>query len=129
MKTSVSRACAGLILALAAFTAPAAASQPGPLHFSTTLTALTGSSPYTGSLELTIQQDGTIRGYYFSEDYSLLYVPVVGGRDGESIWLDIGSNDILRVQARMHDGRIDGGAVSGATTYAFAAAPSGERDR
>lgn len=106
--------------------AAAAAPAASTMHFATTITPLQENSPYTGSLDLTVDADGTLRGYYFPSDYSALYVPVVGGRTGEAIWFDIGTDKIVRVEGRLHDGRIDGGAIdeSNMASYAFAATPS-----
>lgn len=114
---------AAAVLPLSALAAPAS----GVVHYATSLTPLHENAPYTGSLELTYAPDGTIHGYYFTSDYSAMYVPVVGGVSGDRIWLDIGTGDVMRVQGRVRDGVIDGGVIGRTETasYTFTAAPAG----
>jgi hypothetical protein len=68
--------------------------QTTDLHFTTAITEVYGSKyPLTGRLDLQIFPDGTVRGYYHTSYYKL-YIPVVGGRDGDYIWLDIGPSTV-----------------------------------
>lgn len=129
MKTSFAGIARGLVLAAALVPLSAlAAPGGGVVHYATSLTPLHENAPYTGSLELTYAPDGTIHGYYFTSDYSALYIPVVGGVNGDRIWLDIGASDIMRVQGRVHDGVIDGGVIGPADdqSFTFTAAPESE---
>lgn len=127
MNISFAGLARGLVLAAAVLPLSAvAAPEAGVVHYATSLTPLHDYAPYTGSLDLTYASDGTIHGYYFTSDYSAMYVPVVGGVIGDRIWLDIGTSDVLRIQGRVHDGVIDGGAVgqTESASYSFTAAPS-----
>lgn len=88
-------------------------SATGPTQYATALTAFYGSgAPYTGTLKLTISKAGIVRGYYFSSDYSIMFVPVNGGKRGDSIWFDIGNNPMYHVDGRLHDGSIVGTAFT-----------------
>jgi hypothetical protein len=59
-------------------------------HYSTSVTQVYGSHyPIAGHLDLEIFADGTLRGYYHNA-FQKAFVPVVGGRDGNYIWFDIG---------------------------------------
>lgn len=126
-----------LILSLAAsaalLAAPASAlAVTAPTtHYSTAMTQLYGSSvPYTGSLDLEIASDGTIHGYYFPADYSSMFVPVVGGKTGNTIWFDIGSRDLTHVEGRLQNGVIVGTAFNNANSqYTFVAKPAAANAR
>ena len=100
-------------------------------HYSTSMTLLYGiSGPYTGALDLTLNADGIVNGYYFPADYSVMFVPVVGGKTGDSIWLDIGSTDITHVDGRLHNGVIVGTAFNNANSqYTFVAKPTAQSAR
>lgn len=102
-----------------------AMSATQPTQYDTALTAMYGSpSPYTGTLKLTISDAGIVHGYYFSSDGSATFVPVTGGRRGESIWFDIGNGDMYHVDGRFHDGAIVGTAFAGNNEqYTFVANP------
>lgn len=86
-------ASVGLIVqplqASAATTAP-----PTPSFFTTSIVEVYGSQyPLTGKLDLQIFPNGTVRGYYHTSYYKI-YIPVVGGRDGDYIWFDIGPSPV-----------------------------------
>jgi hypothetical protein len=71
-----------------------ASAQPTGLQFETAITQVYGSQyPITGRLEISNNPDGTLHGYYHTS-YNKLYVPVVGGRDGNYIWFDIGPSTL-----------------------------------
>ena len=83
-------------LALAALTSPASAQTAAAtdLHFTTSITQVYGSQyPITGRLDLQVFPGGHLRGYYHTSYYKL-FIPVVGGRDGDYIWFDIGPSAI-----------------------------------
>ncbi len=68
--------------------------QSTELHFNTAIKQVYGSPyPLSGKLDLEIFPAGNIRGYYHTSYYKL-YIPVVGGRDGDYIWLDIGPSSV-----------------------------------
>lgn len=90
-----------------------AVSATDPTQYATALTAVYGSAaPYTGTLKLTISDAGIVRGYYFSSDGSIMFVPVSGGKRGDSIWFDIGNNGMYHVDGRLRDGSIVGTAFA-----------------
>jgi hypothetical protein len=92
--------------------APAVAAST-PTQYATALTSIYGSpAPYTGTLKLTISDAGIVRGYYFSSDGSVMFVPVTGGRRGDTIWFDIGNNSMYHVDGRVRDGSIVGTAFA-----------------
>lgn len=85
----------------------AAEQQSTELHFETAITSVYGSQyPLTGRLDLEVFPAGNIRGYYHTSYYKL-NIPVVGGRDGDYIWLDIGPSTVdlglgAGPQGRLH---------------------------
>lgn len=111
--------------ALLLLAAAPAVSAAQPASYDTALTAVYGSAfPYTGTLKLTVNEDGIVRGYYFSSDGTAAFIPVTGGRNGNSIWFDIGAR-MYHVDARVHDGTIVGTAFSSANEqYTFVATPA-----
>jgi hypothetical protein len=71
--------------------------------------------PWTGELQLTLGSNGSIHGYYRPDD-NHAYVPVTGGHDGQSVWLEIGSTgdataSFLHVTGKLSEGKIVGAAV------------------
>jgi len=102
-----------------------AMSATEPTSYDTSLTSLYGSaSPYTGTLKLTVSESGIVRGYYFSSDGTAMYVPVTGGKNGNSIWFDIGDGRMYHVDGRVQNGKIVGSALSaGNEQYTFVASP------
>jgi len=64
------------------------------LHFTTAITQAYGSEyPITGRLDIQIFPAGNLRGYYHTT-HEKYYIPVVGGRDGNYIWFDIGPSTV-----------------------------------
>jgi len=71
-----------------------AAASATELHYTTAITQVYGSQyPISGRLDLQLFSAGNIRGYYHTT-YNKLYIPVVGGRDGDYIWLSIGPSSL-----------------------------------
>jgi hypothetical protein len=83
-------------------------------------------TPWTGTLQLTINSNGIIQGYYHPA-YQIAFIPVTGGRDGDNVWLDIGSAGRLHVNGTLHNGTIVGSAVDERThtPYSFTARVQG----
>jgi hypothetical protein len=110
---------------LVSMAAAPAISATQAASYDTELTAVYGSpSPYTGTLRLTVSDSGIVRGYYFSSDGTAMYVPVTGGKNGDSIWFDIGDGRMYHIDARMHGGTIVGTAFSGSNEqFTFVANP------
>lgn len=66
------------------------AGAPTQLHFSTAVTQVYGSQyPIAGHLDLELFPSGIVRGYYHNA-FQKAFIQVVGGRDGNYIWFDIG---------------------------------------
>ena len=90
-----------------------AVSASDPTQYATALTSIYGSAaPYTGTLKLTVTDAGIVRGYYFSSDGTVMFVPVTGGKNGDTIWFDIGNNGMYHVDGRLRDGSIVGTAFA-----------------
>jgi hypothetical protein len=88
--------CVALVsMGLFALAGTASAQQQATdLHFTTAIKAVYGSPyPLTGRLDLQVFPSGTIRGFYHTSYYKL-NIPVVGGRDGNYIWLTIGPSTV-----------------------------------
>jgi hypothetical protein len=87
------------LLSLSAAVLPiAAAADAGngasETHYSTAITTVYGSQyPIAGHLDLELSSSGTLRGYYHNA-YQKAFIQVVGGRDGNYIWFDIGPSQI-----------------------------------
>jgi hypothetical protein len=85
----------------------ATAQQATEMHFNTAITQVYGSKyPLTGRLDLEVFPTGTVRGFYHTSYYKL-NIPVVGGKDGNYIWLDIGPSTVdlglgAGPQGRLH---------------------------
>ncbi len=141
MKKAITTAL-GLVLGLSLLTATAVSAEPTsrPMDFSTQMTP---SFPFTdyagaylGSLHLVFAPDGTVSGWYRAQDAGPVQ-PVVGGRDGNTIWFDIGTqaslpveqapggsaqvSGPLQVTGKLQNGHIVGTAQNGSSYLAFAA--------
>ncbi|HTX59572.1 MAG TPA: hypothetical protein VMH02_07800 [Verrucomicrobiae bacterium] len=77
------------------------------LHFDTRIVSVYGSPyPIAGKLDITITPAGILRGYYHNA-YQKAFIQVVGGRDGNYVWFDIGPATIdLGLPQEQPDGRI-----------------------
>jgi hypothetical protein len=108
------RRCASAIslAAIAATCAPAVADTSAPnwtdYHYETKITTVYGSPyPIAGKLDIQITPAGILRGYYHNA-YQKAFIQVVGGRDGNYIWFDIGpaTSDIGIPGVEQGTGRI-----------------------
>ncbi|MGC1379681.1 MAG: hypothetical protein WA814_01515 [Candidatus Baltobacteraceae bacterium] len=71
-----------------------AQSPPPVSYFNTAITEVYGSPyPLTGKLDIQIFPGGHLRGFYHTSFYKL-FIPVVGGQDGNYIWLEIGPSSV-----------------------------------
>jgi hypothetical protein len=83
------------LLSIVAISAPALADAPTATnwtdyHYETAITTAYGSPyPIAGKLDIQITPAGILRGYYHNA-YQKAFIQVVGGRDGNYIWFDIG---------------------------------------
>ena len=101
MIRSYARRCAFAIslVTTLAMSAPALADTPAATgwtdyHYETTITTVYGSPyPIAGNLDIQITQAGILRGYYHNA-YQKAFIQVVGGRDGNYIWFDIGPTSV-----------------------------------
>jgi hypothetical protein len=98
---SIALRCAAwlAVLTMGAMTVPALADAPAEasaaaLHYETAITAVYGSPyPIAGKLDISITSDGIVKGYYHNA-YQKAFIQVVGGRDGNYIWFDIGPSNV-----------------------------------
>jgi hypothetical protein len=80
------------------------------VNYNTSISPIFGFGyPWTGTLQLTLNSDGIINGYYRPAD-NQAFIPVTGGRDGQSVWLDIGQMGRLHVTGTLQNGKIAGTA-------------------
>lgn len=86
--------------------------------------ALTHDYPVTGTMDLTYHANGIVRGYYHPAGLPS-FVPITGGRTGNSIWLSIGTQGKWTLNGRVNDnGKITGSATGhGDFPYSFVATP------
>ena len=109
-------------------------------HYDTALTQQFGSIvPFTGTLDLNIDSSGIVNGYYHPSDSEATFITVTGGRQGDSIWMDIGRKASLRVSGKFDkSGAILGQAIGSHPTndpitgqataiFTFTATPSKKR--
>lgn len=74
--------------------ASAQQAQPPVQYYSTDIKSVYGSQyPITGRLDIQIFPSGTLHGFYHTT-FNKLFIDVVGGRDGNYIWMDIGPSSI-----------------------------------
>lgn len=129
------------LLSLSAAALPiAAAADAGTgateTHYSTAITTVYGSKyPIAGHLDLEIAPSGTLRGYYHNA-FQKAFIQVVGGRDGNYIWFDIGpsavdlglgigTGELLHIVATMNgDGSFRGQAFPRMATSDISAVTS-----
>lgn len=115
--TAIGGTIAGLACA-AVLTMPATAlaqTTTAPTTYTTTLTQVQpgpSAGEFDGKLQLTISPDGIISGYYVPE-YDGNFVPVTGGEQNGSYWLDIAGPTDLHITGRVGD---DGSLIGTATT-------------
>ncbi len=116
-----------LVLPAAAPAATAQLQQTITRTYQTTFVKDYGPSvPFTGgTLRLTLTKDGYVNGYY-TPPGTVAFVDVIGGRNGASVWFDIGNGHrTTHVTGTLQGGRIVGYASdqTGAQ-YRFTAVPS-----
>ncbi|MGH7737499.1 MAG: hypothetical protein ACREMP_06485 [Candidatus Tyrphobacter sp.] len=114
---------AALVIAVGSYGAVAA--QEPSQHFDVRIwNDITHAYPFTATMELRYRADGVVRGFYHPAGLPS-FVPIVGGRTGDSIWLNIGTSDRWTFNGRFRDGKIVGSARrSGRVTpYSFVATP------
>jgi hypothetical protein len=118
--------CAALVIAallagVPAFSYAATTQASIPVHatYETSIQSIYGfDAPWTGMLQLTFNPDGIIQGYYRPAD-NMAFVPVTGGRNGDSVWLDIGRSGHLHVNGVLQNGVITGSAVDESTQHPY----------
>jgi hypothetical protein len=100
--------------------ATAQATAPMKMTYTTSLEPITGiGAPWTGTLNITINPDGIIQGYYHPADNVMAFIPVTGGRNGDRVWLDIGTMGRLHVDGLLKNDVISGTAFDESTTQAY----------
>ena len=119
----------GLAALAAPALAPAATTQLETTitkTYQTTFVKDTGQSmPVTGgTLKLTLTKDGYINGYFTPAD-TISFITVVGGRNGSTVWFDIGNGTrTTHVTGTLQGSEIAGYAVEpNGVQYRFTAVP------
>ena len=82
-----------------------------------------GAGEYDGVMHLTFGPHGIVSGWYRSVDVGIPR-PVVGGLDGDKLWLDLGSAGLHQVETTYDRGKIVGATYLGDQPYSFTATPS-----
>ncbi len=73
---------------------------------------ITHAYPVTGSMDLVYHPGGVVTGYYHPANLPS-FIPIQGGRSGESIWLSIGIRGIWHLNGHVErNGKIVGSAYS-----------------
>jgi hypothetical protein len=119
--SSAALVIAAALAGVPAISQAATAQATVPVHatYNTSLESIYGlPSPWTGTLQLTINPDGIIQGYYRPADNNA-FIPVTGGQNGDQVWLDIGNRGRLHVNGVLQDGAITGGAIDERTHEAY----------
>jgi hypothetical protein len=125
--TQIARALA-LGAAVAAVAAPAFASAAvtqaahNTVYYDATFQRVFGDPyPWQGTFQLQESSSGIINGYYRPYPDGN-FIPVTGGRSGDSIWLTIGMNGRTQINGVLKDGKITGAAIDGrGVEYSFVA--------
>lgn len=84
------------------------AGTPTFYHYSTAITTVYGSQyPIAGHLDIEVFPAGNLRGYYHNA-YQKAFIQVVGGKDGNYLWFDIGPSviDLGIGDANNNSGRL-----------------------
>lgn len=96
------------------------AQNPVKITYQTSLETIPGpSAPWTGSMQLTISPNGIIQGWYHPAYDMTSLIPVTGGRNGDNVWLDIGTRARLHVSGTMNNKAINGSAIDNTTHKLF----------
>jgi hypothetical protein len=122
---------ASVMTASAVTLARAAATQKA---YTTTLTEVMPSPlgyAWTGTLKLTVSPEGIVHGWYIP-DAEASFIPVTGNLKHAKLWLDVGMDGSLQINADMHrNGKLVGSATDLSTahfgipvTYKFEANPT-----
>jgi hypothetical protein len=94
-------------------------SQSITANYTTKLVPQYGAGEWAGSLTITTQPDGAITGTYRTDAGDL--IPVVGGRDGDHVWLDLGLRSALSIVGTVDES----GEIHGATREPQEVSPYG----
>lgn len=84
---------------------------------------LTADYPVTGTIDLTYHANGNVTGFYHPAGLPSR-IPIVGGRQGDAIWLTIGFEGSWQLTGNFHGDTIVGSANNGTPhPYSFKATP------
>jgi hypothetical protein len=94
------------------------------ITFNTALTPdYRGAGEYDGVLHLTFGPHGIVNGWYRDADVGIAH-PIVGGLDGDKLWLDLGRTGFHVVNSNYDGGKIVGSTYFDNQTYTFVATPT-----
>jgi hypothetical protein len=93
------------------------------LNLDTQIVPQRGAGYYGGTLKLTISRDGIVNGIYRPEDGDGGFHTVVGGLNGDQIWLNISYLGGLHVSGVLSGSKIVGGTFIGTHFFDFNASP------
>jgi hypothetical protein len=102
----------------------AATSDTRTVTFDTAITPqYYGAGAYEGVLHLTFGPHGYVNGWYRPVDVGQPR-DVIGGLDGDKLWLDLGEAGFHDIQSTYANGKIVGATYVGNQPYAFVATPT-----
>jgi hypothetical protein len=97
--------------------------EPSTVDFATALAPqYDGVGEYDGRLHVTISSRGIVNGYYRPDDSGRIF-DVVGGLDGQKIWLEVGNRGSFVIDGTLVDGKIVGSTFLSGRSYTFTATP------
>ena len=102
-------AAAGALLATSIPALAVTENNPPPQReYTTELAPLNGFGlPFSGSMTLRVYSNGIVQGNY-SVPGGAQFIPVTGGRDGNSIWFEIGMMGRVQFTGHYEHGKIVG---------------------
>jgi hypothetical protein len=82
-----------------------------------------GAGAYAGVLHLTFEAGGIVNGWYRPADVGQPR-NVIGGLDGDKLWLDLGEAGLHDIQTTYENGKIVGATYLVNQPYSFVATPT-----
>jgi hypothetical protein len=92
------------------------------IHYATRFEPEFGVGESDGTLDLTIARNGIINGTYRPE-FGARFIPVIGGRQADHVWLEFGFSGRPRVEATIATSGAISGTTFGSNPLTFEAQP------